>query len=157
MFSNRPICKRRIFTKKRLIFRHFAWKREVMIPKRHQTSKIFGLVCFQAAYEICSQSEHALGLNYVVLSNLQNPKFHRNPLKISLSKNTSFTHWLITRHLAMIQLWSIPPSIAYHLPRKMRYRWTKSNEKWRQETRSKTWHQIRNTLYIYVYIIYSWV
>ena len=136
MFSNRPICKRRIFTKKRLIFRHFAWKREVMIPKRHQTSKIFGLVCFQAAYEIWSRSEHALGLNYVVLSNLQNPKFNRNPLKISLSKNTSFTYWLLSQHSVMIRSWSIPHSIAYHLPKKMRYRWTKSDEEWREEVES---------------------
>ena len=138
MSSNKAIRKTRIFTKKRSIFRHFAWKREEMIPQRHKTSSIFCLLCFQAAYEIWSRSEHVLGLDYALLSNLQNRKFHRNPLKISLSKNTSFTYWLITRHIVMIQLWSIYHSIAYHLPKKMRYRWTKSGENWSQETRSNT-------------------
>ena len=105
MSSNKAIRKTRIFTKKRSIFRHFAWKREEMIPQRHKTSSIFCLLCFQAAYEIWSRSEHVLGLDYALLSNLQNRKFHRNPLKISLSKNTSFTYWLISRNLAMTQLW----------------------------------------------------
>ena len=38
----------------------------------------------------------------------------------------------------MIQLWFIPYPIAYHLQKKMRYRWTKSDEKWRQGTQSNT-------------------
>ena len=62
-------------------------------------------------------------------------------------KNTSFTHWLITRLCGMIQLWSIPHSIAPHLPKKMRGRWTRSDKKWRQEARSKTGHHKKNTLY----------
>ena len=53
-------------------------------------------------------------------------------------KNMPFTYWPITKHIVMTQLWSMPYSIVYHLPKKMRYRWTKSDKKWRQETRSKS-------------------
>ena len=148
MSRNVPVRKRRIFYEKRSIFRHFAWEREEMIPKWHQISQILCLFCLQAACKIWSRSEHVLGLNYVLLSNLQNRKFDQYPLKISLLKNTSFTHWLITRRSVMIQLWFIPHPIAYHLPKKMRYQWTKSDKEWKQGVKSKT--MIKNTACIMI-------
>ena len=127
-----------IFLRKKDWFFDILLEKEKLCDPRDTKLRKFLVLCFQAAYEIWSRSEHALGLNYVVLSNLQNPKFNRNPLKISLSKNTSFTYWLLSQHSVTIQSWSIPHLIAYHIQKKMRYRWTKSDEKWRQETQSKT-------------------
>ena len=74
----------------------------------------------------------SLGYHYFSFSSKMSK--HRSFFRI----NTSFTYWLITRHLGMMQLWFIPHSIAYHLPKKIRYRWTKSDEKWRQEGQSNT-------------------
>ena len=70
-------------------------------------------------------------------------------------KNTSFTYWPITKHIVMTQLWSIPYSIAYHLPKKMRYRWTKSGEKWRQETQSKSTTNKKHPVYYFIGWRYS--
>ena len=91
--------------------------------------------------------------NFLLTSKLINfkkfevPGYFYQPFRSNMSKNrsffrenTSFTHWLITRLCGMIQLWSIPHSIAPHLLKKMRSRWTRSNKKWRQEARSKTGH-----------------
>ena len=70
-------------------------------------------------------------------------------------KITLFMYWLNTWHTIMVQLWSIPHSIAPYLPKKMRVRWTKLNEKWRQETRSKIWHNKKTPCIITKCIIFS--
>ena len=136
------------FSGNKMIFWHITSKRLKIIPPGPQISLTFFFWCLQAPYKVWSPSEHDLRLNNVLLLNLKIQKNHRNPLKLIWSKNTSFTHWLITRLCGMIQLWSIPHSIAPHLSKKMRGRWTRSDKKLRQEARSNTAHNKKNTLYI---------
>ena len=130
--------KRRILAKKFSIFRHTPWKRLMIMIQGHKIWSKSCNLCFKASYQIWSWLEHVLWLNYVLFENSKNRKFRQNPLKIIFFKIRPFTHWLITLPLEMIELWSIPLSIAHNITKKMRGRWIKSGEKWRQETESKT-------------------
>ena len=132
------MSKMRILTKKFSIFRHIALKRMVIMIQGRKIQSKFCTSCFKTSYQIWSRLEHVLWLNYVLFKNSKSRKFRQNPLKINFFKIRPFTHWLITQHLEMIELWSIPDSIAHNLTKKMRGRWMKSSQKWKQDVKSKT-------------------
>ena len=117
------------FGEKFSVYRHFALKRLVIMLQRHKILSKFCIWCFKASYKVWSRSEHILWLNYVLFENSKNRNFRQKPLKIIFFKIKPFTHWPITRLVSMLELWSLPHSIAQNLTKKMRGRWMKLGEK----------------------------
>ena len=116
-----------------------------MVTKTFQISVNFSLSRFQTFYEIWYPLRHTLAVNWVLYENLKSGNFSLFSEKSVFQKITAFTYWLVTPHIGMMELWLTPHSIAHNNVKRLIYRSTKSDEKWRQESELKWFRNKKKT------------